>query len=176
MSVARSSRDARHATPGGSATTRTPTAGGTVVTIYTDGACKGNPGPGGWGALLVAGAREREIFGGEPQTTNNRMELTAVIRALESLTRPCEVALYTDSQYVKNGIESWIHGWKRNGWKTADRKPVKNAELWRELDELAAQHRVSWHWVRGHNDHPGNERADVLANRGVDSLRGNAAV
>jgi ribonuclease HI len=123
----------------------------------------------------VAGAREREIFGGEPQTTNNRMELTAVIRALESLTRPCEVALYTDSQYVKNGIESWIHGWKRNGWKTADRKPVKNAELWRELDELAAQHRVSWHWVRGHNDHPGNERADVLANRGVDSLRGNAA-
>jgi ribonuclease HI len=123
----------------------------------------------------VAGAREREIFGGEPQTTNNRMELTAVIRALESLTRPCDVALYTDSQYVKNGIESWIHGWKRNGWKTADRKPVKNAELWRELDELAAQHRVSWHWVRGHNDHPGNERADVLANRGVDSLRGNAA-
>jgi ribonuclease HI len=104
------------------------------------------------------------------------MELTAVIRALETLTRPCEVALYTDSQYVKHGIESWIHGWKRNGWKTADRKPVKNAELWHELDELAALHRVSWHWVRGHNDHPGNERADALANRGVDSLRGNATV
>jgi len=148
---------------------------GATVTIYTDGACKGNPGPGGWGALLVAGAHEREIFGGEAQTTNNRMELTAVIRALESLTRPCEVALYTDSQYVKNGIESWIHAWKRNGWKTADRKPVKNAELWRELDALAARHRVSWHWVRGHDDHPGNERADALANRGVDGVRGSAA-
>ena len=158
----------------------TPAAGGSdaraagIVEIYTDGACKGNPGPGGWGALLVAGTREREIFGGETRTTNNRMELTAVIRALESLTRPCEVALYTDSQYVKNGIESWIHGWKRNGWKTADRKPVKNAELWRELDQLAARHRVSWHWVRGHDDHPGNERADALANRGVDSVRGGA--
>ena len=175
MSIAGPSRDAHHASSGSGATTRAPIAGA-VVTIYTDGACKGNPGPGGWGALLVVGAREREIFGGEPHTTNNRMELTAVIRALESLTRPCEVALYTDSQYVKNGIESWIHGWKRNGWKTADRKPVKNAELWRELDELAAQHRVAWHWVRGHNDHPGNERADALANRGVDSLRGNAAV
>jgi ribonuclease HI len=175
VSSAGSSRDAHHAASGSGATTRAPLAGA-VVTIYTDGACKGNPGPGGWGALLVVGAREREIFGGEPRTTNNRMELTAVIRALESLTRPCEVALYTDSQYVKNGIESWIHGWKRNGWKTADRKPVKNAELWRELDELAAQHRVAWHWVRGHNDHPGNERADALANRGVDSLRGDAAV
>jgi ribonuclease HI len=141
------------------------------VRIYTDGACKGNPGPGGWGALLVAGGREREIFGGEAQTTNNRMELIAVIRALEALKRPCEVELYTDSQYVKNGIESWIHGWKRNGWKTADRKPVKNAELWRELDGLAARHRVSWHWVRGHNDHPGNERADALANRGVEAVR-----
>ena len=175
MSVAGSSGDTHRTSPGGSATTRPPVAGA-VVTIYTDGACKGNPGPGGWGALLVVGAHEREICGGEPRTTNNRMELTAVIRALESLTRPCEVALYTDSQYVKNGIESWIHGWKRNGWKTADRKPVKNAELWRELDELAARHRVSWHWVRGHNDHPGNERADALANRGVDRVRGNAAV
>ena len=175
MSAEGPSRGAHRLRSANRATTRAPGAE-TVVTIYTDGACKGNPGPGGWGALLVAGAHEREICGGEPHTTNNRMELTAVIRALESLTRPCEVALYTDSQYVKNGIESWIHGWKRNGWKTADRKPVKNAELWRELDELAAQHRVAWHWVRGHNDHPGNERADALANRGVDSLRGNAAV
>jgi ribonuclease HI len=141
----------------------------TPVVIYTDGACKGNPGPGGWGALLVAGEREKELFGGEPHTTNNRMELTAVIRALESLHRACPVELYTDSQYVKNGIESWIHNWKRNGWKTADRKPVKNDDLWRELDALAAVHQVSWRWVRGHNDHPGNTRADALANRGVGS-------
>ena len=146
-----------------------------VVTIYTDGACKGNPGPGGWGALLVAGKRERELFGGELATTNNRMELTAVIRALESLKRDCDVELYTDSQYVKQGIETWIHGWKRNGWKTADRKPVKNAELWRELDAEAARHRVRWYWVRGHSEHPGNERADALANRGVDGVRGRAA-
>ena len=138
-----------------------------TVTIYTDGACKGNPGPGGWGALLIFGEREREIFGGEPATTNNRMELTAVIRALESLTRACDVELFTDSQYVRNGILSWIHTWKRNGWKTADRKPVKNAELWRELDALAAKHRIRWHWVKGHADDPGNERADQLANRGV---------
>ena len=138
-----------------------------AVTIFTDGACKGNPGPGGWGALLVFGECEREIFGGDPATTNNRMELTAVIRALESLNRQCEVDLYTDSQYVKNGIQSWIHTWKRNGWKTAERKPVKNAELWRELDALTARHRIRWHWVRGHADDPGNERADALANRGV---------
>jgi ribonuclease HI len=138
-----------------------------TVTIYTDGACKGNPGPGGWGALLIFGEREREIFGGEAATTNNRMELTAVIRALESLTRPCEVELYTDSQYVRNGIQSWIHTWKRNGWKTADRKPVKNADLWRELEALAARHSIRWHWVRGHADDPGNVRADALANRGV---------
>jgi len=138
-----------------------------TVTIYTDGACKGNPGPGGWGALLVFGGREREIFGGEPATTNNRMELIAVIRALESLNRDCDVDLYTDSQYVKNGIQSWIHTWKRNGWKTADRKPVKNADLWRELEAQAARHRIRWHWVRGHADDPGNERADALANRGV---------
>jgi ribonuclease HI len=142
-----------------------------IVSIYTDGACKGNPGPGGWGALLVAGGRERELFGGEPHTTNNRMELLAVIRALEALTRRCEIDLYTDSQYVKNGIETWIHGWKRNGWKTADRKPVKNEDLWRELDTLAKEHTIRWHWVRGHNDHPGNERADALANRGVDAIR-----
>ena len=138
-----------------------------TVVVYTDGACKGNPGPGGWGALLRAGGREKELFGGEPATTNNRMELTAVIRALEALKAPSDVEIHTDSQYVKNGIETWIHGWKRNGWKTADRKPVKNAELWRELDAQAARHRVRWHWVRGHNDNPGNERADALANRGV---------
>jgi ribonuclease HI len=141
-----------------------------VVTIYTDGACKGNPGPGGWGALLRWGDHEREMFGGAPATTNNQMELTAVIRALESLKRSCDVDVHTDSQYVKNGIESWIHGWKRNGWKTADRKPVKNAELWRELEAQAARHRVRWHWVRGHNDNPGNERADALANRGVADI------
>ena len=140
------------------------------VVIYTDGACKGNPGPGGWGAFLVAGDRAKEIYGGEAATTNNRMELTAVIRALESLRQTCDVDLFTDSQYVKQGIESWIHGWKRNGWKTADRKPVKNAELWRELDALAARHRVRWHWVRGHSADPGNERADALANRGVIEL------
>ncbi|HEY3181089.1 MAG TPA: ribonuclease HI [Casimicrobiaceae bacterium] len=138
-----------------------------TVVIYTDGACKGNPGPGGWGALLEYDGRRKELFGGEPHTTNNRMELVAVIRALEALTRESDVAIYTDSQYVKNGIESWIHGWKRNGWKTSDRKPVKNEDLWRELDELATRHRISWHWVRGHDDNPGNERADELANQGV---------
>jgi ribonuclease HI len=138
-----------------------------VVTIYTDGACKGNPGPGGWGALLVWGDHEREIFGGERLTTNNRMELTAVIRALESLKRPCSIDLYTDSQYVKQGIQQWIHNWKRNGWRTSDKKPVKNAELWQELELAAARHDVRWHWVKGHNDHPGNTRADALANRGV---------
>jgi ribonuclease HI len=142
------------------------------VTIHTDGACKGNPGPGGWGALLSFGDREQELFGGEPATTNNRMELTAVIRALESLERACDVELCTDSQYVKNGIESWIHGWKRNGWRTAERKPVKNAELWRELDRLAAQHRIRWRWVKGHNGDAGNERADALANRGVAAALG----
>jgi ribonuclease HI len=138
-----------------------------TVVIHTDGACKGNPGPGGWGALLEYDGRRKEIFGGEAQTTNNRMELVAVIRALEALTRAADVEIYTDSQYVKNGIESWIHGWKRNGWKTSDRKAVKNADLWRELDLLAARHRIRWHWVRGHDDNPGNERADELANRGV---------
>ena len=138
-----------------------------TVVIYTDGACKGNPGPGGWGALLEYDGRRKELFGGEPHTTNNRMELVAVIRALEALTRESDVAIYTDSQYVKNGIEAWIHGWKRNGWKTSDKKPVKNEDLWRELDELASRHRISWHWVRGHDDNPGNERADALANKGV---------
>jgi ribonuclease HI len=138
-----------------------------AVVIYTDGACKGNPGPGGWGALLRSGDAEKELFGGESQTTNNRMELTAVIRALESLTRECAVEIYTDSQYVKNGIQTWIHNWKRNGWKTADRKPVKNAELWRELETQAGRHRIAWHWVKGHADNEGNQRADALANRGV---------
>ena len=144
------------------------------VPIYTDGACKGNPGPGGWGALLIAGEREKELFGGELATTNNRMELMAVIRGLESLSRHCDVDLWTDSQYVKNGIQTWIHNWKRNGWKTADRKPVKNADLWRELDTVAARHRVRWHWVKGHNDHPENDRADALANLGVDLALQNA--
>ncbi len=142
-----------------------------VVRIFTDGACKGNPGRGGWGALLQFGPREKELWGGEPETTNNRMELTAVIRALSALKRSCAVDLYTDSQYVKNGIETWIHGWKRNGWKTAAKKPVKNGELWRELEQAAARHDIRWHWVKGHNDHPENERADALANRGVECIR-----
>ncbi len=137
------------------------------VHIYTDGACKGNPGPGGWGALLVANGREKELCGGELETTNNRMELTAVIRALEALTAPSEVDLHTDSQYVKNGIETWIHTWKRNGWKTSDKKAVKNAELWRELEAATMRHRIRWHWVKGHADNAGNLRADALANRGV---------
>ena len=148
------------------------TPAGAAVVIYTDGACKGNPGPGGWGALLQYDGTERELFGGEEHTTNNRMEMTAVIRALESLKRRCPVTIYTDSQYVKNGIETWIHGWKRNGWKTSDRKPVKNADLWRELDALAAQHAITWRWVKGHANTPGNERADALANRGVESPSG----
>jgi ribonuclease HI len=138
-----------------------------VVKIFTDGACKGNPGPGGWGALLQSGRHERELCGGEALTTNNRMELTAVIRALEALARPSRVELYTDSQYVKNGITEWLPNWKRRGWKTADRKPVKNVDLWQALDEAAARHVVRWHWVRAHAGHAENERADALANRGV---------
>lgn len=140
-----------------------------AVTIYTDGACKGNPGPGGWGALLRSGAREKELFGGEPLTTNNRMELTAVIRALEALKRPCEVNIYTDSQYVRQGITAWIEGWRRKGWRTAGGKPVKNLELWQQLDQLAGSgaHRITWHWVKGHAGDAGNERADALANKGV---------
>ncbi|TWG86714.1 ribonuclease HI [Cupriavidus gilardii J11] len=140
------------------------------VTIYSDGACKGNPGPGGWGAVLVAGGHTKELFGGEANTTNNRMELTAVIEALRALKRPCRVAVYTDSQYVQKGISEWVRGWKARGWKTAEKKPVKNADLWQTLDALASEHDVQWHWVRGHNGHPGNERADALANRGVASL------
>ena len=135
----------------------------TDVEIFTDGACKGNPGPGGWAAVIRAGAKEKEISGGEPLTTNNRMELLAAIRGLEALKRPCRVALYTDSIYVRDGITKWIHGWRRNGWRTADRKPVKNAELWQELVDAAAPHRIEWHWVKGHAGHPENERADQLA-------------
>jgi ribonuclease HI len=141
------------------------------VEIYTDGACRGNPGPGGWGALMRVGDREREIYGGESATTNNRMELTAAIRALEALKRRCTVALYSDSKYLRDGITKWLPDWKGRGWKTADRKPVKNRDLWEQLDVLAAAHDVEWHWVRGHDGHPENERADALANRGIDELR-----
>ena len=135
--------------------------------IYTDGACRFNPGPGGWGVLLRANGVEKELCGGEPDTTNNRMELTAVIRALETLKRRSHVEVYTDSQYVQKGISEWIHAWKRKAWRTADKKAVKNEDLWRRLDELAAQHEVKWHWVRGHAGHPENERADELANKGI---------
>jgi len=138
-----------------------------VVEIHTDGACRGNPGPGGWGALLEFDGQEKELFGGEAATTNNRMELTAVIRALEALERPSRVVLYPDSQYVQKGIQQWIHSWKRNGWKTADKKAVKNKELWLELDELRRRHDIEWHWVKGHAGHAKNERADELANRGI---------
>ena len=138
------------------------------IDIYSDGACKGNPGRGGWGALLVMGEHEKEIFGGELNTTNNRMELKAVIEALNLLTRPCEVVVHTDSQYVQKGISEWIHGWKARGWKTASKEPVKNVDLWQELDAALARHKIEWRWVRGHNGHAGNERADALANRGVE--------
>ena len=141
-----------------------------VIQIYTDGACKGNPGIGGWGALLKYGGHEREIFGGERITTNNRMELMAAIRALESLKKPCKVHLYTDSQYVQKGISKWINTWKSRGWCTAARKPVKNEDLWRALDYLTQQHEVEWCWVRGHSGHYENERADKLANRGVEMI------
>nr|WP_315400917.1 ribonuclease HI [uncultured Duganella sp.] len=142
------------------------------VEIFTDGACKGNPGLGGWGALLVAEGAEKEICGGARDTTNNRMELQAVIEALSALKRPCTVVLHTDSQYVQKGISEWIHGWKARGWKTAAKEPVKNEDLWRALDAAQAMHTVEWRWVRGHNGHPGNERADMLANRGVELARG----
>ena len=139
-----------------------------VVEIYADGACKGNPGPGGWGVLLRAGGREKEMFGGEAQTTNNRMELTAVIEGLRSLEDGSTVRVYTDSQYVQKGISEWIHNWKRRGWLTADKKPVKNVDLWKKLDETARAHQVEWHWVKGHAGHPENERADALANKGIE--------
>jgi ribonuclease HI len=140
------------------------------VEIFSDGACKGNPGVGGWGALLRMGTTEKEIFGGERDTTNNRMELRAVIEGLSALTRPCDVIVHTDSQYVQKGISEWIHGWKAKGWKTAAKQPVKNDDLWKQLDKLASQHRVDWRWVKGHAGHPENERADQLANRGVASI------
>ncbi|MFZ6772578.1 ribonuclease HI [Undibacterium sp. SXout7W] len=140
------------------------------IQIYTDGACKGNPGVGGWGALLVAGNKEKELFGGEKETTNNRMELMAVIQALNALKRPCEITLHTDSQYVLKGITEWISGWKAKGWKTASKAPVKNVDLWQALDQAQSVHQIDWRWVRGHTGHPGNERADQLANRGVESI------
>lgn len=140
------------------------------VTIYTDGACRGNPGPGGWGAVLQYGEHQRELYGGESDTTNNRMELTAALQALEALREPCEIDLTTDSEYVRKGITEWLPAWKKRNWKTADRKPVKNADLWQALEQAAARHRVRWHWVKGHSGHNGNEQADMLANRGIDEL------
>ena len=143
----------------------------TQVEIFTDGACRGNPGPGGWGVLLRCGDTERELYGGEAETTNNRMELTAAIRGLEALTRPCLVDLTTDSQYVRKGITEWMAAWKRRGWKTASRKPVANRDLWERLDALTRQHEIRWHWVRGHAGHAENERVDALANQGIDELQ-----
>lgn len=141
-----------------------------IVEIWTDGACRGNPGPGGWGALLVAGGEEKELAGAELGTTNNRMELTAVIRAVEALKRPVTARLYTDSEYVRRGMTEWLPAWKARGWRTADRKPVKNRDLWETLDRLVQGHRIEWHWVRGHSGNPGNERVDALANRAIDAL------
>ncbi len=142
-----------------------------LVEIYTDGACRGNPGPGGWGALLTAGEHVKELSGAEPLTTNNRMELTAVIRALEALKRPSELRIFTDSEYVRRGITEWLRSWKSRGWKTADRKPVKNQDLWQRLDALVTRHRIEWHWVRGHSGIPGNERVDQLANEAIDAMQ-----
>ncbi len=141
-----------------------------IVDIYTDGACSGNPGPGGWGALLRFDGKEKELFGGEPSTTNNRMELLAVIEALRALKRPVAARVHTDSQYVQKGISEWIHSWKKRGWRTADKQPVKNVDLWQTLDAEAARHKVEWRWVRGHAGHPENERADALARRGIDEF------
>ena len=141
-----------------------------MIEIFTDGACRGNPGPGGWGVLLRAGKHEKELWGGEAHTTNNRMEMTAVIEALKALKKPSDVVLTTDSQYVRKGITEWIEGWKRKNWKTAAKKPVKNVELWQEIDALAANHQIDWRWVKGHSGHSENERVDDLANRGIDEL------
>lgn len=140
------------------------------VEIFTDGACKGNPGPGGWGALLRSGGHERELYGGEPHTTNNRMEMTAAIEALRALNQPCQVTLTTDSEYLRKGITEWLEGWKRRNWKTASRQPVKNADLWQALDQLVGEHQIRWRWVKGHSGHVENERADQLANRGVEEF------
>jgi len=145
-----------------------------TIEIYTDGACKGNPGPGGWGAWLKAGMHDKEMFGGETLTTNNRMELMAVIEALGALKGPSTIKLHTDSQYVKNGITTWIHDWKRRGWRTADKKPVKNEDLWRRLETATLGHQIEWIWVKGHAGDPGNEKADELANKGVERALGNA--
>ncbi len=141
------------------------------VIIHTDGACSGNPGPGGWGAILDYNGTRKEIYGGEPKSTNNRMELKAAIEALNVLKRECDVEMHVDSQYVKDGITKWIHGWKRNGWKTADKKPVKNVELWQALDEAIKRHELTWHWVKGHAGHPENERADELARQGIANMK-----
>jgi ribonuclease HI len=147
-----------------------------MVDLFTDGACRGNPGPGGWAALLRMGNKEKELSGGEPLTTNNRMELLAAIRGLEALKRPCRVALHTDSMYVRDGITKWVHNWRRNGWRTSDKKPVKNAELWQELCEAASTHRVEWKWVRGHAGHPENERVDELACAAADAQKSASSV
>ncbi|HHJ80995.1 MAG TPA: ribonuclease HI [Candidatus Tenderia electrophaga] len=141
-----------------------------VVEVFTDGACRGNPGPGGWGAILRCKGKEKELFGGEAETTNNRMELMAAIMALESLNRPCQVRLTTDSKYVLQGITEWIVGWKKRGWKNAAKQPVKNIDLWQRLDKVNSEHQVEWCWVKGHSGHAENERADALANRGIDEL------
>ena len=147
-----------------------------LVEVFTDGACKGNPGPGGWGVILRTGHHEKELYGGEPATTNNRMELTAVIKGLEALTRPCRVKLFTDSLYVQKGITQWIHDWKRRGWRTSDKKSVKNVDLWQRLDALAGEHEIEWLWVKGHAGHPENERADALANQGCDEVVKRSAI
>lgn len=146
-----------------------------MIEIYTDGACRGNPGPGGWGALLRAGKHEKELWGGELHTTNNRMEMTAVIKSLQALKKPSDVVLTTDSQYVRKGITEWITGWKRRNWKTASKAPVKNVELWKQIDALAEQHTIEWRWVKGHSGHAENERVDELANRGIDELPAHGA-
>ena len=141
-----------------------------TVIIYTDGACRGNPGPGGWGVLIEYGELSKQLYGGDVSTTNNKMELTAAIMALKEIKEPCKIILYTDSKYVLQGIEEWIHNWKKRGWRGANKKPVKNIELWKELDELRDEHNIKWNWVKGHSGDPGNETADMLANRGIDEL------
>ena len=141
-----------------------------TVIIYTDGACRGNPGPGGWGVLIEYGESRKQLYGGDISTTNNKMELTAAIMALKEIKEPCEIILYTDSKYVLQGIEEWIHNWKKRGWRGANKKPVKNIDLWKELDELRDEHNIKWNWVKGHSGDPGNETADILANRGIDEL------